>query len=54
MILLFRSFHFSFLVLGHFWQQSYDNVIILRNLCSHFAKQDGQKRKKGKKITLLK
>ena len=37
-----------FLVFGHFWRQSYENMKILRNLCLHFAKQDGQDRKKWK------
>ena len=32
---LFSSSHFSFLVYGHFWRQSYENTKILRNLlCS--------------------
>ena len=39
---MFRSFHFSFLVFGHFWRQSYKSTKILRNLCLHFARQDGQ------------
>ena len=39
---MFRSSHFSFLVFGHFWRQSYKNTKILRNLCLHFARQDGQ------------
>ena len=25
--LMFRSSHFSFLVFGHFWQQSYENIM---------------------------
>ena len=45
---MFHSSHFSFLVFGHFWRQSYENVKILRNLCLHFTRQD------GKKITQLK
>ena len=45
---MFRSFHFSFLVFGHFCRQSYENTKILRNLCLHFARQDGQDGKKGK------
>ena len=45
---MFRSFHFSFLVFGHFWRQSFENTKILRNLCLHFARQDGQDRKKWK------
>ena len=51
---MFDSFHFSFLVFGHFWRQSYENTKILRNLCLHFARQDGQDGKNGKKITQLK
>ena len=43
---MFRSSHFSFLVFGHFWQRSYENRKILRNLCLHFARQDGQDGKK--------
>ena len=46
--LMFCSSHFSFLVFGHFWQQSYQNTKILCNLCLHFARQDGQDGKKGK------
>ena len=53
-LLMFRSSHFLFLVFGHFWRQSYENTKILHNLCLHFARQDGQDRKKGKKITQLK
>ena len=50
----FPSSHFSFLVFGHFWQQSYENTKILQNLCLHFARQDGQDgNKNGKKITQL-
>ena len=45
---MFRSSHFSFLVFGHFWQQSYENTKIFRNLRLHFARKDGQDRKKGK------
>ena len=40
--MLQSSFHFLFLVFGHFWQRSYENTKILRNLCLHFARQDGQ------------
>ena len=36
-----------FLVFG-FWQRSYDNMKILRNLCLHFERQDGQDGKKWK------
>ena len=39
--------HFSFLVFGHFWQQNYENTKILRNLCLHFGRQDGQDGKKS-------
>ena len=43
---MFRSSHFSVVfVFGHFWQQSYENLKILCNLCLHFARQDGQDRK---------
>ena len=37
-----------FSVFGHFWRRSYENTKILRNLCLHFARQDGQDGKKGK------
>ena len=37
-----------FFVFGDFWQQSYENTKILCNLCLHFARQDGQDRKKRK------
>ena len=36
----FYSSFFCFFVFGHFWRQ------ILRNLCLHFARQDGQEEKK--------
>ena len=39
---MFRSSHFSLLVFGHFWRRSYENTKILRNLCLHFARQNGQ------------
>ena len=52
--LRFRSSHFLFLVFGHFWQPSNENTKILHNLCLHFARQDGQDGKNGKKITQLK
>ena len=42
------SSHFSFLVFDHFWRQSYKNMKILLNLCSDFARQDGQDGKKRK------
>ena len=45
---MFCSSHSLFLVFGHFWQQSYENTKILRNLCLHFAMQDGQDGKKWK------
>ena len=45
---MFRSSHFSFLVFGHFWQQSYENTKIFPNLRLHFVRQDGQDGKKGK------
>jgi hypothetical protein len=45
---MFRSSHFSVLVFGHFWRQSYKNTKILCNLCLHFAKQNGQDGKKRK------
>ena len=45
---MFHSSHFSFLIFGHFWQRSYENTTILRNLCLHFARQNGQDKKKGK------
>ena len=38
----------SFLVFGNFWEPSYKNTKILRNLCLHFARQDEQDRKKRK------
>ena len=46
--LIFCSSHFSFLVFGHFWQRSSENTKTVRNLCLHFARQD------GKNITQLK
>ena len=33
---------------GHFWRRSYENTKILRNLCLHFARLDGQDWKKWK------
>ena len=36
------------MVFGHFWQRSYENTKILRNLCLHFARQDVQDGKKSK------
>ena len=51
--LMFRSSHFSFLILVT-WRQSYENKKILRNLCLHFERQDGQDGKNRKKITQLK
>ena len=38
-----------FFVFGHFWQRSYKNTKILRNLRSHFARQDGQDKKTDRK-----
>ena len=52
--IIFWSFHFWFLVFGHFWQWIYENMKMLCNLCLHFARQDGQDGKNPKKITLLK
>ena len=46
--------HPIFPVFGHFWRWSYENTKILRNLCLHFARQDGQGGKNGKKIMQLK
>ena len=43
---MFRSSHFLFF--GHFWQRSYENTKILRNLCLHFPWQDGQDGKNQK------
>ena len=40
--LMFSSSYFLFMVFGHFWRRSYKNTKILRNLCLHFARQDGQ------------
>ena len=40
-----------FLVFGHFWQWSYENTKILRNLCLHFARQDRQDGKNRKENT---
>ena len=37
-----------FLVFGHFWRRSYKNTKILCNLCLHFARQDGQDKKRWK------
>ena len=45
---MFRSFQISFLVFGHFWRQSYKNMKILHNHCLHFARQDGQDKRKQK------
>ena len=44
---MFPSSHFSFLVFGHFGRRSLDNMKILRNLCLHFVRQDGQDGEKG-------
>ena len=40
--------HMGFWGFGHFWIRSYENTKILYNLCLHFARQDGQDRKKRK------
>ena len=45
---MLRSFHFLSLVFGHFWQQTYENMKILRNLCLHFPRQAGQDKKTRK------
>ena len=45
---MFCSSHFSFLVFAQFWWRSYENTIILHNLCLHFAQQDGQDGKNRK------
>ena len=39
---------------GHFYRRSYENTKIIHNLCLHFARQDEQEGKNGKKITQLK
>ena len=39
---MFRSSHLSFSVFGHFLRRSYENMKIIRNLCLHFARLDGQ------------
>ena len=39
---------FFVFVFGHFWRRSYENTKILRNLCLHFARLDGQDWKKWK------
>ena len=41
-----KQSHFLFLVFGHFWRRSYESKKILRNLCLHLARQDGQERNK--------
>ena len=46
---MFRSPHFLFLIT--FGDK---NTKILRNLCLHFARQDGKEGKNGKKVTQLK
>ena len=45
---MFRSSHLSFSVFGHFLRRSYENKKIIRNLCLHFARLDGQDGKKWK------
>ena len=42
-------YYFVHLIFGHFWRRSYENTKILRNLCLHFARQDGQDVQDGKK-----
>ena len=37
-----------FLVFGHFWRRSYENMKIFCNLCLHFARQDGEDGKNRK------
>ena len=37
-----------FFVFGHFWRQCNKNMKILRNICLHFARQDGQDGKNRK------
>ena len=44
-------FRFCFLVT---WKQSHEKMKILRDLCLHFARQNGQDGKTGKKIMQLK
>ena len=39
---------FCFLFMVPFWQRSYENTKILRNLCLHFPRQDGQEGKNRK------
>jgi hypothetical protein len=34
------------LAFGNFWRRSYENAKVLRNLCLHFERQDGQDGKK--------
>ena len=51
---MFHSSHFSFLVFGHFWRLNYENTKILRNLCLHFARQDGKKRKENRATAMTK
>ena len=48
------DFHSVNLVFGHFWRRSYENPKILCNLCLHFARQDGKKRKKNHAIKVTK
>ena len=51
---IFLSSHFSFLVFGHFWRQSYENMKISHTLFLHFARQDGQDRKDRKENHAIK
>ena len=43
-----NDFYVLFIPFSVFWQRSYNNMKILHNLCLHFARQDGQDRKKRK------
>ena len=45
---MFGSSQFSFMVFVHFWRQKVRTYEILRNLCLHFARQDGQDGKNRK------
>ena len=39
------------MVFGHFWQRSHENTKIFRNLCLHFARQGGGKKRKENHAT---
>ena len=45
---MFGSYHYWFLVFGHFWQWCYENMKILYNICLHFARQGRQEGKNRK------